>query len=245
MTSEVTQALLPCPFCGGEADIFHVPDGAHAQCFECEANSSIFDGARDGKGRDSEYAHEDAFTAWNTRLTAQSGEGRSFEEMKAEEARIMQDWRWGNLTRLGVANHLRRAGFDIRYATDKANALEGEGRSGAGEDALLDALEAIVARKPYPERGDGEDCHRCAHCQYRWHDRVEERHGPGCAYVIARAALNTRQSGEREREAAIDDGLVSRFRSALRFAASRSVISSADEQALLAALRATDDAGGA
>lgn len=37
----------------------------------------------------------------------------------------------------------------------------------------------------------------------------------------------------------IDAGLVDRFRSALRFAASYSVISSADEQALLAAISPT------
>ena len=55
-------------------------------------------------------------------LSGDAGEER-FAHMKAEEARIMQDWRWGNLTKLGVANHLRRAGFDLRYATDKANAL--------------------------------------------------------------------------------------------------------------------------
>jgi hypothetical protein len=45
-----------------------------------------------------------------------------------------------------------------------------------------------------------------------------------------------------ETERAIDDGLVTRFRSALRFAASHSVISSADEHALLAALAPEGDA---
>ncbi len=68
------EKLLPCPFCGGEADIHHVSEGAHAQCFECEASSRIFDGVRDGRGRDSEYAWEDAFEAWNTRAPIQSGE---------------------------------------------------------------------------------------------------------------------------------------------------------------------------
>ena len=81
--------LLPCPFCGGEADIHHVPDGAHAQCYECEANSRIFDGARDGKGADREFAHEDAFAAWNTRLAhsrPSQADATSGEEMRLREA---------------------------------------------------------------------------------------------------------------------------------------------------------------
>jgi len=44
------------------------------------------------------------------------------------------------------------------------------------------------------------------------------------------------EPSDEEVERAIDDGLVTRFRSALRFAASHSVISSADEHALLASL---------
>jgi hypothetical protein len=30
--------------------------------------------------------------------------------------RTWQEWRWGNLTKLGVANFLRRAGFRMEYA---------------------------------------------------------------------------------------------------------------------------------
>jgi hypothetical protein len=45
------------------------------------------------------------------------------ETLAEAEARVMQDYQWGNLTRLGVANHLRRAGFKLEVATDKANAL--------------------------------------------------------------------------------------------------------------------------
>lgn len=128
------------------------------------------------------------------RLTAQSGEGCSFEEMKAEEARIMQDWRWGNLTRLGVANHLRRAGFDIRYATDKANALEGDGRSGAGEDALRDALElAKIKLRRYMDvhgpNGLNPDTYVGG-----YQAEIE------AVLTTIDAALNARQSGEGERE---------------------------------------------
>lgn len=46
------------------------------------------------------------------------------ETLKDAEARIMQEYRWGNLTKLGVANHLRRAGFRLEVAQQKANALD-------------------------------------------------------------------------------------------------------------------------
>lgn len=59
--------LLPCPFCGGEADTHAMPDGTHVQCFDCEANSAMFDGSRFGKGRDPEFACDDAIEAWNKR----------------------------------------------------------------------------------------------------------------------------------------------------------------------------------
>ncbi len=60
--------------------------------------------------------------------------------------------------------------------------------------AKLEAgLQEIVAREPRPENGDGERCHRCAHCAYRWPDGLAERHGPSCAYVIARALLSNRE----------------------------------------------------
>ncbi|MER9911652.1 hypothetical protein NKJ71_13565 [Mesorhizobium sp. M0050] len=45
------------------------------------------------------------------------------EARKDAEARVMQEYRWGNLTKLGVANHLRRAGFNLVTAQAKAEAL--------------------------------------------------------------------------------------------------------------------------
>jgi len=70
MTDEVTHALLPCPFCGGEAEwkddpgICGVPFGLvvdHKP--DCFLAFPLSEGAQ--------------LSAWNTRLTAQSGEGRS------------------------------------------------------------------------------------------------------------------------------------------------------------------------
>lgn len=166
MTSEVTQELLPCPFCGGKAERFTLPEDSFGNgggdvitCSRCQASSHVEFGRR-----------ENLVDRWNTRLTAQSGEGRALPWL----SKLLRYHETGGHEGDGSDHAMRNARAEL-------NAIEsGEGRSGAGE-----------------------------------------------------------------RERAIDDGLVSRFRSALRFAASSSVISSADEQALLAALRATDDAGGA
>lgn len=69
MTSEVTQAALePCPFCGGNAKVDDEESddvgGYFASCTKCPVSAW-------GDTR------EEAIAAWNTRLTAQSGEGRS------------------------------------------------------------------------------------------------------------------------------------------------------------------------
>lgn len=75
MTSEVTQALLPCPFCGGEAERFTLPEdefgnggGDVITCSRCQASSHVEFGRK-----------ENLVDRWNTRLTAQSGEGRNGE----------------------------------------------------------------------------------------------------------------------------------------------------------------------
>lgn len=72
MTSEVTQAALePCPFCGsGEIETY---DGFAE--FEGEADWAVFCNMCEATVCGNTEA--EAITAWNTRLTAQSGEGRS------------------------------------------------------------------------------------------------------------------------------------------------------------------------
>lgn len=73
MTSEVTQELLPCPFCGGKAERFTLPEDSFGNgggdvitCSRCQASSHVEFGRK-----------ENLVDRWNTRLTAQSGEGRS------------------------------------------------------------------------------------------------------------------------------------------------------------------------
>ena len=66
--------------------------------------------------------------------------------MEAQQVRkrrgveIMQEYAWGNLTPLGVANHLKRAGFNIDYAQKIANDLAKPASSPAGGDQSLGAM---------------------------------------------------------------------------------------------------------
>lgn len=50
-------------------------------------------------------------------------QGEAGVTLAEREARVMQHWEWGNLTKLGVANMLRREGFSLEIACQKANAL--------------------------------------------------------------------------------------------------------------------------
>lgn len=103
------------------------------------------------------------------------------------EARVMQHWRWGNLTKLGVANFLRREGFRSEYAVEKANALAAlpsvpVGGLGArpkavvpteGHDAAVVVWKCNCCQTRFPsdwparvpngfdEHGTGPSCPRC------------------------------------------------------------------------------------
>ena len=70
MTSELTQAALePCPFCGTTCDTVATIDGSPIEMHSVICRSC---GAMIPRATEAE-----AIAAWNTRLTAQSGEGRS------------------------------------------------------------------------------------------------------------------------------------------------------------------------
>ena len=85
--------------------------------------------------------------------------------MEAQQVRkrrgveIMQEYAWGNLTPLGVANHLKRAGFNIDYAQKIANDLAKPASSPAGGGVheaaigLLSELDAYcVGSRAYDRR---------------------------------------------------------------------------------------------
>ncbi|MER9912860.1 hypothetical protein NKJ71_19730 [Mesorhizobium sp. M0050] len=78
------------------------------------------------------------------------------ETLAEVEARVMQDYRWGNLTPLGVANHLRRGGFRFEIAQAKANALQPSDSSAleagvAVTDAMVEAAKQAIWNTDTPE----------------------------------------------------------------------------------------------
>jgi len=79
MTSEVTQAALePCPFCGGMAveETSKGPTGERYRWVQCEKCGAMSECCDDSARANNPDEPEPALL-WNTRLTAQSGEGRS------------------------------------------------------------------------------------------------------------------------------------------------------------------------
>lgn len=91
MTDETTQALLPCPFCGGEALRFTLPEdglgnggGDVITCTRCQASSHVEFGRK-----------ENLVDRWNTRLahSLPSQADETSGEMRLREAleRIAND----------------------------------------------------------------------------------------------------------------------------------------------------------
>lgn len=82
--------LLPCPFCGGEAEFYRTPvktnggwcDSVVVRCMSCEArtNRILYDAQK--HQNDSEY--DEAATAWNTRKPVKSVLKR-LEELRMKE----------------------------------------------------------------------------------------------------------------------------------------------------------------
>ena len=118
--------LLPCPFCGGEAEeaTSKGPTGERyrwAQCTDCGAMSECCDDS----ARHNNPEEPEPIDLWNTR-TAHSGEGRStFDPMQADKA-VTRDM--------------------VRQTEALNNRPEIQvGRSnGAGEDAIRNAAEEIA-----------------------------------------------------------------------------------------------------
>jgi Lar family restriction alleviation protein len=144
----VTQALEPCPFCGGVARIettrHQHPPSHWVECAECEALSG-------------EYASKaSAVAAWNTR-TAHSGEGRDYAEafdilVDVQSALVLTaDYSDGATVSSFVSSstqyeRLNRFLHERQYADPRP---DGEGRSnGAGEDGYLKIPTEAMPRGP-------------------------------------------------------------------------------------------------
>jgi Lar family restriction alleviation protein len=275
MTSEVTQALLPCPFCGGEAERFTLPEdefgnggGDVITCSRCQASSHVEFGRK-----------ENLVDRWNARLTAQSGESEdphrilknalfALEKLKAP-AMIYG----GVLTEGGKHAWLE---YSLREQGDYS-VFSGEGSSGAGEDWIShDGGDCPVDPAAIVEikLRDGSVTTLAAKAvNWRYGTYIFEAHRtmPVLCDVVAYriAALNARQSGEGEREALprLDEGLiiaalhghygksatnidgidltVNGYNWSFREGFKRMWAGVRKELNRRAALRATDDAGGA
>jgi Lar family restriction alleviation protein len=173
MTSEVTQAALePCPFCGGKAERLTLPEDSFGNgggdvitCSRCQASSHVEFGRK-----------ENLVDRWNTRLTAQSGEGRALPWL----SKLLRFHETGGHEGDGSDHAMRNA------RTELDAIVSGEGRSGAGEDAL-DAERKAVLQNP------------------RVNDAIQTALERGELTVTMDgylAALNARQSGDDDEEKA-------------------------------------------
>lgn len=203
MTSEVTQAALePCPnpWCNSrktvdceiraaEAPIL-MPSRSSAEwavaCPVCPLQTPYFD------------TEVEAIAAWNTRPTAQSGEQQSCEPIATVEMieTVTGDFYTDPgepIWRVMVGEYC--ADFDSEQAARNfASAINlaaqsGEGRSGAGEDALREAV-----RRFLPTNINLDAVHLPDEATIPLDVTMGELRE-------LRAALNARQSGEGEREA--------------------------------------------
>lgn len=265
MTSEVTQAALePCPnpWCNSrktvdceiraaEAPIL-MPSRSSAEwavaCPVCPLQTPYFD------------TEAEAIVAWNTRLTAHSGEGRSGAGEDAlreavrrflptninldavhlsDEATILLDVTMGELRGLRAALNACQSGDDEE---EKAYRI-------GNEEGYQDAIQEI----DIATGGDGEFCFCLG--------GYSERHCPDAKTMKARILdrFAARQSGEGEREATLEAALwsVLSYDQLLRqYEGPQAILFAGDVEKIdatydamiakvTAALRATDDAGGA
>jgi Lar family restriction alleviation protein len=82
-------ALLPCPFCGGEAQTDFINDIAshRIECFACDATGQICD------------SQEGAIAAWNRRATPKGTSGS--DALDARGVKMVRDWIDEALTYVG------------------------------------------------------------------------------------------------------------------------------------------------
>ena len=73
MSDKTSDALLPCPFCGGEAEFYRTPvktnggwcDGVAVRCKNCEARTNRV--LYDAKKHPNDEEYDEAAAAWNQR----------------------------------------------------------------------------------------------------------------------------------------------------------------------------------
>ena len=82
--------LLPCPFCGGEAVIYHQSskytnrDGNFVHCMECGCRTKLFE-CYGNTTKTHEDTKQEAIEAWNTRKPMEQIVERLEEELKLSD----------------------------------------------------------------------------------------------------------------------------------------------------------------
>lgn len=189
MTEETTQALLPCPFCGGEALRFTLPEdglgnggGDVITCTRCQASSHVEFGRK-----------ENLVDRWNTRLAhSLPSQADAGEDGKRNLVRAVID----------CYNTARPAGFSpVEHVISKRivqDAFATLSPPTSGEEMRLrDALAALLTRD-MRNTCQHENTHRggsiweiCDDCGWKWADdeggKPEWQDPP--EWVEARAAL--------------------------------------------------------
>lgn len=256
MTSEVTQAALkPCPWCGTAEHLsVQWPGSMTADMPDCRCRVVCTHIDHDTVVGPTAYGEVEAIAAWNTRLTAQSGEGRSGAGEDAvtvglaeQVAEAMEDD--GGEWRSCTGCHETNEGYSTGHFAYSA-ALKCELGSGCRE---CGGIGAVWDNTDYADMADFMAAADRDHANIK-RILIENDIQPYRAEQIAMAiteleipaALNARQSGEGERLREAAAGVLAhRVDGSTRGWLRDNRDSRAALDALAAALRATDDAGGA
>jgi len=87
----MTEKLLPCPFCGGEASVHrceHAFYDAKIRCAGCQAEGPIFD-VDDGEANEAGRNEAEAIAAWNRRTPAPEKEASCIESALVKHLRSL------------------------------------------------------------------------------------------------------------------------------------------------------------
>lgn len=85
------EKLKPCPFCGGEAVLYHQSskytdkDGNYVHCIKCGARTKLFE-CFNGTGKTHTDTKKEAVEAWQKRADNASEYLKTIEELKMEIA---------------------------------------------------------------------------------------------------------------------------------------------------------------
>lgn len=132
--------LLPCPFCGGEAELLtgmHAFNDVIIRCKKCSTESALFDGEHENL----QVNTDDALEAWNTRAHSREDEVQALRQMnKAAEALL-----WQVVMKFGHYYN----NYMLDEAADVSNCVCGQEQHESAEKAgeLLSAIRDYLSTK--------------------------------------------------------------------------------------------------